>query len=69
MKVTKQQRVFYLDDKVLPDVDPSLTPEKVKEHYENVYPQLINSYIEYDEKNSTKQERRYHFKKSSGNFG
>jgi PRTRC genetic system protein C len=40
MAIIKMQRVFRMGVVDLPDVDPSLTPEQILEHYAEQYPQL-----------------------------
>lgn len=49
MDVQVLKRVFPFSkngvSKTLPDPNPQWTPQKVKEHYVQAHPELINSYV------------------------
>ena len=44
-KVEITERVFEFNGTILPDPGTALTPEEVKAHYANVYPELLNSSV------------------------
>jgi PRTRC genetic system protein C len=45
MTVTTLPRIFKFEEKELPDIDPSFTPEDVIEHYSSFYPELACGYV------------------------
>lgn len=51
----------------LPDPDPTLTPEEVRSHYEDMYPQLANATVVRD--GEIHEEEVYLFKVSVGHKG
>ena len=40
------KRTFTYAGRILPDPDPSMSPEAVKRHYSAVHPDLVNAAIE-----------------------
>ena len=46
MSIETLQRIFSYNNLRLEDPDPSMTPEKVKEFYAGIYPELTQSIIE-----------------------
>ncbi len=39
------KRVFIYEGKELPDIDPSMTPDEIRQHYGNFFPELYNADI------------------------
>lgn len=43
---TPVTRVFNYGGRILPDPDPSMTPEEVKLFYANIHPDLLNAEVD-----------------------
>lgn len=61
-------RIFMHGDKRLPDPDPSMTPQAVREHYAGQYPELTTATHAFSLGKDGKPDT-YTFKKSAGTKG
>lgn len=66
-KIEKIERVFEFNGIRLPDPGSSLTPEEVRNHYANTYPDLLNAAIKGPSEDGGKQ--IYSFNRSTGTKG
>ena len=67
MSIQVVRRRFVLNGTDLPDPDPTLTPEEVRSHYEDMYPELANGKVVRD--GEVHEEEVYLFKVSVGHKG
>ena len=61
------ERIFKHGQLVLEDIDPSMTPEQIKEHYAGIYNELTQAIIEGP--NFTADAEEYVFRKAVGTKG
>ena len=67
LKTNTIQRVFNYNGRPLPDPNPVMTPEAVKSHYANVYPELNTALVEEGE--IAGGQKVWNFKIKIGNNG
>lgn len=67
LKLEKAVRAFRFNNMPLPDPDPKLTADQVKEFYANIYPELTNAEIEGPTQKGA--EIIYEFRKAVGTKG
>lgn len=60
-------RLFVYSGITLPDPDPSLSPEQVKEYYMAIYPELVNASVEGGDFDGTSQ--NFSFRRGTGTKG
>lgn len=61
------QRTFLYSGRTLPDPDPSMSPEAVKNHYSAIHADLTNAAVEGGEFEGDTQV--FHFRRSVGSKG
>ncbi|WP_341744785.1 PRTRC system protein C [Azonexus hydrophilus] len=67
MKIERLERQFSYAGMMLPDPDPNLTPEQVRDVYANAYPEITTADITGPETNGDKLV--YTFKRAAGTKG
>ena len=60
-------RVFSYSGVMLPDPDPAMTPQEVKDYFTNIYPELVNASIEGGDFDGTNQQ--FTFRRGTGTKG
>jgi PRTRC genetic system protein C len=66
-KVETLERIFKHGQLILEDIDPSMTPEQIKDHYAGIYNELTQAVIEGP--NFTAEAEEYVFRKAVGTKG
>ena len=66
-KVETLERIFKHGQLVLEDIDPTMTPEQIKDHYAGIYNELTQAVIEGP--NFTADAEEYVFRKAVGTKG